>query len=212
MPTCATHGSARTSSWSDGEGGVAVIGAHAAPLRTERAPSLSPEGLLALADGVELIGEFEGSGFRRPPLLARRSDGQMVQLTRLLYLVAEACDGRRDAKAVAAVVSDRFGRGVSAANVQQVAEEQLRPQGVLALADGTTPELPKRVALLALRHRRPILSERVVNVAAGGLAWLHVRPLKAALLVALALFDAWLFGIHGIAGGVRSVLYEPAWL
>src|SRR4051812_50104360 len=57
---------------------------------------------LVLADGVELIGEYEGSGFREPPLLARRADGQMIQLSRLLYLVAAACDGRRDAASVAA--------------------------------------------------------------------------------------------------------------
>ena len=48
------------------------------------------------AHGIELIGEFEGSGFKVTPHLARRADGQVVQLTQLLYLVAEACDGRRD--------------------------------------------------------------------------------------------------------------------
>ena len=91
----------------------------------------------------------------------------MVQLTRLLYLVADACDGRRDAQAVAAAVSARYGRRVTARNVLQLAGEQLRPAGVLALADGTTPELPRRVALLALRHRRAILRARAVNVLAG---------------------------------------------
>ncbi len=48
------------------------------------------------AEGVELIGEYEGSGFKKAPYLARRGDGQTVQLTRLLYLVAEAADGSRD--------------------------------------------------------------------------------------------------------------------
>ena len=52
-----------------------------------------------LAEGIELIGEFEDSGFKEPPLLARRADGQVVQLTQLLYLVAEACDGARDVDA-----------------------------------------------------------------------------------------------------------------
>ena len=56
---------------------------------------------LVLADGVELIGEYEGSGFKEPPLLARRADGQVVQLSPLLYDVATACDGRRDDDAVA---------------------------------------------------------------------------------------------------------------
>jgi putative peptide zinc metalloprotease protein len=191
---------------------VAVISAQAAPPQGRRAPSRPPEGDLALAAGVELIGEFEGSGYRRPPLLARRGDGQMVQLTRLLYLVAEACDGRRDVQAVATAVSARYGRRVSAGNVLHLAEQQLRPLGVLAQADGTTPELPKRLGLLSLRHRRPLLRSRPVNVLAVAFAWLHLRPLKWLLLAALLAFDAWLFGVHGIAAGLRTVLYEPVWL
>src|SRR5687767_12737385 len=49
----------------------------------------------ARPDGVELIGEMEGSGYRTPPSLVRRHDGQTVQLTPLLYAVLEAVDGRR---------------------------------------------------------------------------------------------------------------------
>ena len=64
-----------------------------------------------LAHGIELIGEFEDSGFKEPPLLARRADGQVVQLTQLLYLVAEACDGERDVEAIADAVTERFGGG-----------------------------------------------------------------------------------------------------
>ncbi|MET0817589.1 MAG: hypothetical protein ABWZ67_08530, partial [Solirubrobacteraceae bacterium] len=174
-------------------------------------PSAHPE-IFVLADGVELLGEYEDSGFREPPLLARRGDGQMIKLTPLLHAVAGACDGRRDAEQVAAVVSEREGRGVSGENVRQLAELQLRPLGVLARADGTTPELPKRNALLSLRHRRPILHAPAVNVIAAAFSWLHARPVKFVLLAALLLFDAWLFGLHGIAGGIRTVLYEPAWL
>ena len=47
-------------------------------------PFATPE-ILVLADGVELLGEYEDSGFREPPLLARRGDGQMVKLTPLLH-------------------------------------------------------------------------------------------------------------------------------
>ena len=32
-----------------------------------------------LADGVELIGEFADSGFKQPPFIVRRSDGQVVR-------------------------------------------------------------------------------------------------------------------------------------
>src|SRR5436305_3339739 len=117
---------------------------------------------LALADGVELVGEYEGSGFKDPPLLARRADGQMIQLTRLLYLIAEASDGRRDADTVAAIVSEHCGRTVGGRSVRHLVERSLRPLGVLALADGTTPGLPKRAPVMALRYRRPLIPERAV--------------------------------------------------
>src|SRR4051812_14048526 len=183
---------------------MAIAGPAVAP------PAEPREGqVLALADGIELIGEYEGSGFKVPPLLARRADGQVVQLPRLLYLIAESADGRRDTEAVAAEVSEHYGRNVSAQSVGFLVEERLRPLGVLALEDGTTPELTKRAPVMALRHRRPLVPERAVNVIARGFTWLHRRPVLALVLLALAAFDVWLFGIHGIAGGLRSVLYHP---
>src|SRR3954447_9345666 len=154
--------------------------------------------VLRRAEGLELIGRFEDSGFRDPPLLARRADGQVVQLTELLYAVAEAADGERDLAAAAAEVSAGCGRTVSADNVAFLAERKLRPLGVLALPDGTTPELEKRAPLLALRHRRPLLCERAVNSGARLFTWLHVPVVALVVLLALAAFDVWLFGVHGI--------------
>jgi putative peptide zinc metalloprotease protein len=173
-------------------------------------PAARQEGeALALADGIELIGEYRDSGFKQPPLLARRADGQVVQLPRLSYLIAEAADGRRDADAIAAAVSERFGRSVGSDSVQFLVDRKLRPLGVLALEDGTTPELPKRAPVMALRHRRALVPERAVNVIARAFTWVHTPPVLALVLLALAAFDVWLFGIHGIAGGLRSVLYHP---
>ena len=172
----------------------------------------SPADVLRRADGIELIGEFEGSGFREPPRLARRRDGQVVQLSELLFAVAEAADGRRDADAVAGVVSERCGRTVSPDNVRVIAERKLRPLGVLALADGSTPVLEKRAPVMALRHRRPLLSERAVNAGARLFTWLHRPLVTVAMLGAVAAFDVWLFGVHGIAGGLRSAIYNPVLL
>src|SRR3954452_5593436 len=172
-----------------------------------------PPEILALADGVELVGEYEDSGYKQPPLLARRADGQMIQLSRLLYLVAGACDGRRDVHQVAEAVTAQHGRRrISAGNVRAVADSKLRPLGVLAQPDGSTPSLTKRAPVMALRHRRPVLPERWVNVIAHGFTWLHRPPVLALVLVTLAAFDAWLFWIHGIAGGIRAVLYSPVLL
>src|SRR3954468_3505191 len=91
-----------------------------------------PPDVPRLARGVELIGRFEDSGFKEPPFIARRSDGQVVQLAPLLYLIAEAADGTRTNEEIAAAVSEAIKRGVSADNVRQLAEERLRPLGILA--------------------------------------------------------------------------------
>ena len=97
-------------------------------------------------------------------------------------------------------------------NVRFLAEEQLRPLGVLALRDGTTPELPKREAMFALRYRRPhpARARRQRHRPRA-----HVAALAAAELLALGalvVFDVWLFAFHGIAPALRSVIYDPALL
>src|SRR5947209_12129762 len=56
-------------------------------------PSRSAEAPPRLAAGVELIGEFENSGFKQPPYIARRADGQVVQMPRMLFMLAEQIDG-----------------------------------------------------------------------------------------------------------------------
>src|ERR1700761_8548230 len=87
------------------------------------------------ADDVVLIGELAGSGYRKPPSLARRGDGQVLQLTRLLHLVLEAVDGERTYTGIAEVVSDGYGRRVSADNVRTLVDKQLRPLGLVVDAD-----------------------------------------------------------------------------
>jgi putative peptide zinc metalloprotease protein len=165
-----------------------------------------------LAEGVELIGEYEGSGFKEPPHIVRRADGQVIQLSRLLYLVAEAVDGERDPEAIAAAVTERFGRTVSPENVEFLVDKKLRPLGVLAAADGSSPKLSKRPPLLALRYRKAIVPERAVARAASVFRPLFWPPVLLGLLAGLIALDAWIFFSHGIGGGLRSALYNPVLL
>src|SRR5947209_20186891 len=60
-----------------------------------------------LAEGLELLGEYKDSGFKEPPFLARRADGQVLQLPRLLYLVAASSDGSRSYGQIAEAVTER---------------------------------------------------------------------------------------------------------
>jgi putative peptide zinc metalloprotease protein len=164
-----------------------------------------------LAAGIELIGEYEGSGFKEAPYIARRGDGQTIQLTQLLHLVAEECDGSRDHAEIARGVSERFGRKVSAGNVEFLVDRKLRPLGVLAEPDGSSPELEKPVQLLALKFRTALVPERYTHFVTRLFKPLFLAPVVLAVLGALIALDVWVFGIHGIGAGVRAAVYQP-WL
>ena len=162
-----------------------------------------------IADGVELLGEFEDSGFENPPHLARRADGQVIQLTELLHLVADAADGERDEAALADVVSERFGRRVSADNIRFLVEKKLRPLGVLAAADGSSPKLRKIDPLLALKYRTALVPAPAVQRLARVFGWLFSPVVLVPALGALVAFDVWLLFEHGVAASLRATLYEP---
>src|SRR5215216_5962362 len=65
------------------------------------------QAVLRRADGIELIGEMTGSGYKVPPSLVRRADGQTIQLTPLLYATLRGLDGSRTR------FGSSFGRGWS---------------------------------------------------------------------------------------------------
>jgi putative peptide zinc metalloprotease protein len=173
--------------------------------KTQELPPLAPR----LAEGIDLIGEYSGSGFKETPYLARRADGQVLQLTRLLYLIAEGADGWRNFAQIAEEVSARFGRHVSADNIRYLVEKKLRPLGVLAAADGSSPSLERPEPMLALNFRTALVPEGVVR-AVTAIFWpLFLPPVVIAVLGGLVAVDVWLFSVHGIARSAREILYEP---
>lgn len=182
------------------------------PGETPAPTSATDGGVLERAEGVELIGEMAGSGYRVPPSLARRSDGQTVQLTPLLYAVLAAIDGRRGAPEVAAAVSEATGRGVSAANIETLVDDQLRPMGLLAKSDGSQPALKRSNPLLGLRLRYSITDpERTRRLTAPFARLFH--PLVAIpLLAAFALVCWWVFFKQGLAGAAYEAFQHPGLL
>src|SRR3954468_2678976 len=183
------------------------------PVADQAAPSRSgPSEKPKLARGIDLIGKYEGSGFKEAPYIARREDGQVIQLAPLLYLIAELSDGQRTDEEIAAAVSEAIKRGVSADNVRQLVEKRLRPLGVIAPADGSEPELQKADPLLALKLRAALVPERVVNAVPRIFKPLFFPPVIVLVLAGLVAMDVWLFFHHGIAQSLREVLYSPALL
>jgi putative peptide zinc metalloprotease protein len=176
--------------------------------RSVGAPTEKP----SLADGIELIGKYEDSGFKEAPYIARRADGQVIQLAPLLYKIAELADGQHTNEEIAAAVSEAIERGVSADNVRQLIEERLRPLGVIAGAGGSQPELQKADPLLALKLRTAVVPEGLVNAITKVFKPLFFRPVIFAVLAGLGVVDWWLFTQHGVAQSLREVLYSPALL
>ena len=65
-----------------------------------------------------------------------------------------------------------FGRRVSADNIGFLVEKKLRPLGVLAAADGSSPRLRKADPLLALKYRTALVPAPAVQRLARVFAWL----------------------------------------
>ena len=141
--------------------------------------------------------------------MVRRCDGQVVQLSQLLYVIASQMDGR-DLAAIAEGAGARLELRITPDQVAHVAEHKLAPLGLVAHGDGSTAKLERRNALLALRFRAGILPERAVNALAGLLRPLFLPPIVIAALAALVACDVWLGTSHGVSSGLQTLLQSPA--
>jgi putative peptide zinc metalloprotease protein len=174
-----------------------------------REPLTSPK----RAAGIELLGRYHGSGFKEPPYLMRRRDGQMIQLPRLLYLVAEQATGSQSYDEIAAAVGSAVERRVGADDIRFLAEEKLRPLGILTSEDGEDVErAPQANPMLALKLKTALVPRSVVQVLAALFSPLFFPPVVLAVLGTAAALDYWLFWEHGIAQGLRATLYQPGTL
>jgi putative peptide zinc metalloprotease protein len=175
-------------------------------------PPLEATDVPARADGVQLIGEMKGSGYREVPALARRGDGQTIQLTPLLYLVLAAVDGTRTCGEVASAVSGRFGRAVSAANVRTLIEDHLRPAGLVVQADGSQPQVQRSNPLLALRFKYAVTDPERTRRVTAPFGWLFSPVVVALVLAALAVVTWWVFFRKGLASAAHEAFDKPGLL
>jgi putative peptide zinc metalloprotease protein len=169
-------------------------------------------GSLRLAPGVQLLGEYTDSGFSQPQYLLRRPDGQVILVSRLLYLVAAAIAEHDDLETVAQVVSESFGRRISPENVGYLISGKLRAAGVLDEANEAVS--PTRAdPLLGLRLRVGVVPQSVHRAATAVLQPLYRLPVVIVALVALALVDVWVITHRSSVTGVGvQVVSHPVLL
>ena len=162
-----------------------------------------------LAPGVELLGEYRGSGLAQVTFLARNAPGQVVHLSRLLWLVLSAVDGTRAAGEIAARVSVEFGRTVSAGNIEYLLVNKLTPLGLVAGEDGPEPAAAPDAAILALRLRGTLFPETGVQIVARLFGPLFLPPVVVVMLGLLTTADVWLVRSGRLLAAYREVLARP---
>ena len=184
----------------------------AATKRTDPIPARQdPPGAVAtprLADGVELLGEYQGSGYAQPPSLVRRPDGQVIQMSPLLYQVTCRIDGSRDPDAIADLTGEDLGLSLSGDQVRHLVTTKLLPLGIVA-AEGAPAAPPRANPLLALRARGTLLPHVAANAVGVLLRPLFRPPIVVAVVGSVLAVDAWLFASHGLGIGLQQVLRNP---
>ena len=162
--------------------------------------------VLARAQGLELLGEVSGSGYREGASLVRRADGQMVQLGPLMYSLLEAADGTRDHAAIAAAMSETLGRGVDEEHVAALSDK-LCEQGLLSGSEDNAP--PRMNPLLALRWKVLFTDPNVTRRITAPFVHLF-RPFFLLPVLAGFLVVAWFVLIHkGVAAATAEAFDSP---
>lgn len=176
----------------------------------------------ALIEGTELVGEFQGSGYREPPHLVSRGDGQLVRLPALLYAIVRVLDCNRELvfkppggyeglSQVADAVGRDTGIQLTPDQVAYLIDHKLAPLGVTTHSDGTPPpEVAKADPFLALKFKVGVIPADITWMIAGLFAWLF-RPaiVVVALVVGLA-SEVWLFTTQDVALALRQTLVMPS--
>ncbi|MHA6795221.1 hypothetical protein ACVGVM_17170 [Pseudonocardia bannensis] len=167
-----------------------------------------------LAEGTELIGEYQGSGFQEQQYLVARADGQVIQLPRLLFLLLADIDGRRDVEQLASRVGAGFGRDITGEQIAFLVEQKLRPAGLIAADhDGVVVAAVRPDPLLALRYRAKVVSPRVSWAVAGFFRPLFWPPVVVGALVALAALDVVIAlqgGFGRLLPSAQALIHRPA--
>jgi putative peptide zinc metalloprotease protein len=222
MPFSPAAGPASDSVTLPGGGGQAATQVIAAPApqaappeRTGRHAGTS----LSVADhvpqllpGVELAGEYQGSGLAETTYLVLKPGGQSIQVSRLLYLVLEGIDGIRAVSEIAERTSAAFGREVSADNVAYLVASKLEPLGLVPGGGAHSTPAPEDQPLLGLKLRHTMIREPVVQRLASVFKPLFHPVVVVIVLASLIGSDAYLVRSGKFSSSFQYVLLHPVLL
>lgn len=177
-------------------------------------PPTDGEYIPRLAEGVRLLGAYDSQGLTKPKYIAQRPDGQVVLLSELLYLTAQALDGS-PLDLVASQVTSRSEREINAEAVAYLAQSKLAPLGLVAAptqmgGEAQPKEAPKAAPILAMAGHG-FLPVKAVRAGAWCLQPLFLAPVMVACLVGFVLADVWVFLTQPVLNSLGAMLLHPAY-
>lgn len=164
------------------------------------------------APDTELFGAQPGSGYKVPPLLVRRSDGQVIQVSPLLYSVLDAVDGQRDLAEIARVAGTAADRELAGEDVATLLDGKLRPLGLVLARDGGQATLKKAAPLLALRARFVVAKPELTRRITAPFAALFHPAVVAVCSLAFAAVAFWVLFVKGLASAAYQAFQRPGLL
>jgi putative peptide zinc metalloprotease protein len=173
----------------------------------------------ALAPSVRLVGEIQGSGFKDRQWLIQR-DGHYIQVTELLYRVAEQANGEHTLREIAAELTEGTDWIVTEHHVRLLLQK-LIPLELIATAHGSIALHAKASSshrtgsLLSLNVRTQIISPHIITPLAKVFQIFYAPPVLIPLLLAIAVTHGWLYLVHisSLNIGFLNFFYSsPEWL
>lgn len=167
----------------------------------------------SIAPTVELLGELQGTGFTDRQWLIRR-DGRFLQVTELIYRIAEHSIGERTVEEIATAVTASTDWVVTADNVRQLIETKLIPMGLILTAAGTVAPRAEGDGRspLQIGMRVKVLSPRIIDPITSVLRLLYRPAVAVPLLLLIMAVYGWLYLVRGVGDSVRAALYMPGGL
>jgi putative peptide zinc metalloprotease protein len=168
----------------------------------------------SLAPSVQLVGEMQGSGFKDRQWLIQR-DGHYIQVTELLYRVAEQANGERTLREIAAELTERTDWVVTEDHVRLLLRK-LIPLELIATAHGSVALHAKASSPhwtgspLSLDIRTQIISPHIITPFAKAFQILYAPPVLIPLLIAIAITHGWLYlvFVNSLSNGSLNFFYS----
>jgi putative peptide zinc metalloprotease protein len=168
----------------------------------------------ALAEGVTLVGKLQGAGYIDQQWLVVRGQ-RFIQVSELLFRVAERANGERTIEEIARGVTDATQWLVTEDNVRFLIGRKLLPLGLIrptsssSTADTSASQNEMLRSPLAVNFRLKVSGPRFIDPVARALKVLFSPPILALMLIGIVVGHVWLFLAHGITGSILALVADP---